>query len=44
MNNAFFWSFETEEDKKPGNWSIEMAIKLKKAEDVPLSWHFEITP
>jgi len=42
MNNAFFWSFETEEDRKPGNWSIEMAIKLEKAEDIPLAWHFEI--
>jgi hypothetical protein len=35
MNHAFFWSFETEGDKKPGSWSIEMAIKRKKGENHP---------
>ncbi len=44
MNNAFFWAFETEDDKRPGSWSIEMAIQLENKTEIPLTWNWEITP
>ena len=42
MNNAFYWAFETEDDKKPGSWRIEMAITLENGQALPLTWSFEI--
>jgi len=43
MNNAFFWAFETEDDKRPGSWSIEMAIQVGNKKEIPLTWRCEIT-
>ena len=44
MNNAFFWAFETDDDQRPGRWSIEMAIKAGETTAIPLTWNFEIAP
>ena len=43
MNNAFFWAFESDDDKRPGSWSIEMALQLENKTEIPLAWNWEIT-